>query len=244
LKKPFIVMTIAWAISAPVSVFARDLGVLLLPIHQGKFTSTVMYESLKVHDDFDTRGRSDFKSNVTGAQVSYGVTDQIAVALKGGVFIDPEQDAQGNQWQSRAGYLYGIDLYNEVFPATGLRPGVQLSGGVTGFQVPFDRVITPSGVSLIDQKLSGFDFHGAVIADLRCGRFSPYTGVRIFGRSVDWRDNRPVSGAPDNIHGTSHGNISIVLGLPVQLTQDVKFQVEGILVNETAITAGFTVASF
>ena len=124
---------------------ARDVGVLVLPIHQGKLTSNVLYERLKITDDFDTRGRADFKSNVVAVLFSYGITDQISVAVKGGTFIDPQVTAQGSQWESRAGDLYGFDLYNEVFPATELKAGIQLSAGVTGFQVPLDRTNVSSG---------------------------------------------------------------------------------------------------
>src|SRR5262249_48219984 len=133
---------------------ARDLGVLYQPIHQGSFTSSLLYEHLKLSDDFDSRGRGDFTSHVSGAQFTYGVTDQIAISLKGGVLIDPQEDVQGSQWQSRAGYLYGVDLYNEVFPPTqGWIPGLQVSAGVTGFQVPLDRTNVSSGTfQTIDQK--------------------------------------------------------------------------------------------
>lgn len=223
------------------SVLARDLGVLVLPIHEGKWTSSLLYEHLKLTDDFDTRGQGDFTSNVAGAQVSYGITDQIAVSIKGGSLIDPQEDAQGSQWQSRAGYLYGIDLYNEVFPATpGLIPGIQLSGGVTGFQVPLDRTNVSGSWQTIDQKMSGFEYHGAVLAVFKAGPAEPYAGVRGFGSSVNWQDNQ----SPNSITGHAHGNVSLVAGLPIQITKDVRFVAEGRFVNETAVTAGFTLATF
>ena len=227
-------------------VYARDLGVLVLPIHEGKFTSSLMYEHLKLQDDFDNRGRVDFNSDVVGASFSYGITDQIAVAVKGGNLIDPRVEAQGSAWESRAGYLYGIDLYNEVFPATpGWKPGIQLSGGVTGFQVPFDRLISGGTTTLIDQKESGVEFHGAVVATFKVGPTEPYAGVRGFGSSVNWQNNQlPSAGQPDHITGHAHGNISVVAGLPVQLTKDLRFNLEGRFVNETAVTAGFTIAVF
>ena len=49
-------------------IYARDLGVMVVPVHQGKFTSSLLYENLKIQDDFDARGRADFKSSVVGAQ--------------------------------------------------------------------------------------------------------------------------------------------------------------------------------
>ncbi len=226
-------------------VQARDLGVLVLPVHEGKLTSSLLYEHLKVTDDFDTRGRADFKSNVAGASFSYGITDQVSVALKGGTFIDPRVEAQGNAWESRAGYFYGFDFYNEVFPSTpGLKPGIQLSGGVAGFQVPFDRFISGNVVTLIDQKQSGLEFHGAVIATFKVGPVLPYAGVRGFGSSINWQDNRPAAGQPDHITGHAHGNISLVVGMPVQISKDIRFQAEGRFVNETAVTVGFTIAVF
>ena len=231
--------------SMTINVHARDLGVLVLPVHEGKFTSSLLYGHLKLQDDFDTRGRADFKSDVAGASFSYGITDQVAVAVKGGTLIDPRVEAQGNAWESRAGYLYGIDLYNEVFPATpGWMPGVQLSGGVTGFQVPFDRLISGNTVTLIDQKQSGVEFHGAVVATFKAGPVEPYAGLRGFGSSVTWRDNNPAPDMPDHITGHAHGNISLVAGMPIQISKDVRFNLEGRFVNETAITAGFTVAAF
>ena len=221
------------------------MGVLVLPVHEGKFTSSLLYENLKVQDDFDDRGRADFKSQAVGTSFSYSITDQIAVAVKGASLINSRVEAQGNAWESRSGYLYGIDLYNEVFPATpGWIPGIQLSGGVTGFLVPFDRFISGNTVTLIDQNQSGYEYHGAVLATFKVGIVEPYAGVRGFGSSVTWRDNQPAPGDPDHITGHAHGNISLVAGLPVQVTKDFRIEVEGRFVNETAVTAGFTVAVF
>jgi hypothetical protein len=224
-------------------VHARDLGVLVLPIHEGKITTSLLYEHLKVQDDFDARGRADFTAQASGAQVSYGITDQLAISVKGGVLLDPQEDAQGSQWQSRAGTLYGIDLYNEVFPATpGWRPGIQVSGGVTGFQVPLDRTNSVTGSwQTIDQMMSGIEYHGAVLATFKAWKAEPYAGVRGFGSHVTWQDNQTNPGV---ISGHAHGNISLVVGLPVQILKDVRLEAEGRFVNETAVTAGFTVAVF
>jgi len=221
---------------------ARDLGVLVLPVHRGKFTSNLLYENLKIQDDFDSRGRADFKSSVVGAQFTYGITDQVAIGIKGGSFVNPRVEAQGSAWESRAGFLYGVDLYNEVFPATpGLKPGVQLSGGATGIQVPLDRTHARGTWLPIDQVMSGVEYHGAVLATFKAGPAEPYAGVRGFGSHVSWQDNQANPGV---ITGHAHGNISLVAGLPVQITKDIRFEAEGRFVNETAVTVGFTVASF
>jgi hypothetical protein len=237
----------AWLIMllVPSVGYARDFGVLIPSIHQGKFTSSVLYEYLKVNEDFDARGKADFKSQVVGSQFTYGVTDQLAVAVKGGVLLDPEEDAQGSTWQGRAGYLYGLDLYNEVFPATGYWPGLQASVGASGFLEPLTQSnVGGNGFQPIDQKLSGIDYHASVLLSMKWDRFSPYTGVRMFGRSVDWHDDQPAPGQPANIVGHAHGNASIVVGLPVLITPTIQFKAEGIFVNETAVTAGFTISAF
>ncbi len=225
--------------------FGRDFGVMVLPIHQGKLTSSLLYEYLKVTDDFDTRGNADFKTQAVGAQFSYGISDTVAVAVKGGSLINPEVNAQGSQWQSRAGYLYGVDVYNEVFPATpGLRPGLQLSLGASGYQVPLDRLMSSNGTTLIDQKLSGVEYHGSLIATFKVANLEPYTGLRGFGSSTRWRDNQPMNGSPASIAGHAHGNISVIVGLPVQISKDVRLHFEGVFFSETMITAGFQIASF
>lgn len=224
---------------------ARDFGVSVPTIHKGKFTSSVLYEHLKVREDFDARGGADFTSHVVGSQFTYGMTDQWAAGLKGGVLIDPEEEAQGTTWKGRAGYLFGFDLYNEIFPATGVWPGVQVSGGVTGFHVPLNQTIDSAGtVTLVDQRITGLDYHGAVLLAMKWGRFAPYGGVKIFERAVDWHDNQPLAGQPANISGDSDGNASLVLGVPVRITESILFQVEAVLISQTAITAGFTIASF
>ncbi len=224
--------------------YARDLGVLVLPIHKGRITSSLVYEHLKVEDDFETRGETVFKSHVVGALFSYGLTDTVSVALKGGSILEPRVEAQGDAWESRAGYLYGIDLYHEVFPSTPLRPGVQLSGGVTGFLVPLDRAdVDDSGMTPVDQKMSGVEYHGSVVATYKWRMAEPYAGLRGFGNNVSWRDNS--SGAsPAKITGHAHGNLSVVVGLPLRLSQDLRVFVEGRFVSETALTAGITIASF
>jgi hypothetical protein len=223
--------------------YARDLGVLVLPIHRGKSTSSMVYEELKVKDDFGTRGRVSTKSKITGVQFSYGMTDQIALAAKGGLMVDPRVEAQGKAWESRAGYLYGIDLYNEVFPATGVKHGLQLSLGIGGFQVPLDREISASeAVTLVDQKMSGFEYHGAVLFTCRLAQATPYVGLRGFGSTVYWRNHSP--GSPDSITGHAHGNLSVVLGWPIQLRPDLRLQMEGRMVGETAFTAGLMLAAF
>ncbi len=226
-------------------VYARDLSVLVPEVHKGKITSSLLYEYLKVREDFETRGSADFRSHVAGTQFTYGIDDQNSVAIKGGVLMDPQVEAQSTKWQSRAGYLYGIDLYSEVFPATRLRPGVQVSAGISAFQVPLDRVISSTGaVTLVDQKMSGIDYHGSVLLTYKWWRVIPYTGIRMFGRSVNWHDNQPVAGQPANIVGHAKGNVSIVVGLPIQITPSVRFQAEGVFVNETMATAGLSFATF
>ncbi len=226
------------------NTYARDLGVFVLPIHKGSLTSSLVYEHLRLKDDFKTRGRATFIAQVVGAQFSYGLTDTVSVAVKGGTIVDPRVEAQGDAWESRAGYLYGLDLYNEVFPSTELRPGVQLSAGVTGFQVPLDRAdVNSSGMTPIDQKMSGVEYHVAALATYRLGPTQPYAGLRGFANSVTWRDNA-AGASPDKITGHAHGNISIVAGVPLRLSKEVRFFVEGRFVSETAISAGFTIASF
>ena len=243
LKRP-VVIAIALGFLGAIQAHARDLGPQVFPIHAGKFTSSLLYEYLKIHEDFGSRGSADFRSHVSGAHFSYGATDQLAVALKGGVLIDPQEEAQGAKWQGRAGYLYGFDIINEVFPATGVQPGVQLSGGVTGFEIPLDRLISQNTVSLIDQKISGLEYHGSLIATMRLKRVTPYGGLRGFGSSMHWRNNQPGSSGPDSISGHAKGHISLVVGAPVQLTPDLRFQAEGVFLNETMITAGFTIAVY
>jgi hypothetical protein len=225
--------------------FARDFGVLIPAIHKGKFTSSVLYEHLKVRDDFDARGRAHFKSHAVGSQFTYGISDKLALSLKGGAFAEPEVESQGTTWKGRSGYLYGIDLYNEVFPATGYWPGVQASVGVSRFLVPLNQAIDPSGgVTLVNQRITGVDYHGSVLLSMKWARLWPYAGVRLFGRSVDWHDDQPAAGQLGQITGHAHGNASVVLGLPVRITDAIQFQAEAILVNQTTITAGLTIAVF
>jgi hypothetical protein len=120
-------------------------------------------------------------------------------------------------------------------------PGVQLSGGVTGFQVPLDRTNVSGTWQTIDQLMSGVEYHGAVLATFKQGPVEPYAGIRAFGSSVNWQDNQANPGV---IKGHAHGNVSLVVGLPVQVSRDVRFEAEGRFVGETAVTVGFTIATF
>lgn len=233
------------AVCLPTLVHARDFGIYIPSIHQGKLTSSVLYEYLKVHEDYDSRGRADFKSHVAGSQFTYGITDTLALSLKGGVMVSPEQECQANTYSGHSGFLYGLDLYNEVFPATGVWPGVQATLGASGFQVPLTHVEAAGTSTLIDQKLSGVDYHGSVLLVAKWKRLTPYTGVRLFGRSVSWRDNQSAdNGGPGRIVGHAHGNASWVVGLPFRISEVLQFQAEAILINETVLTAGLTIAAF
>jgi hypothetical protein len=247
LKRPLRVgvVLLLGALSLPTLGHARDFGVYIPSIHAGKLTSSVLYEYLKVNEDFDNRGRVDFKSHAAGAQFTYGINDKLALSLKGGLLIDPEEAAQGSRWTGHSGYLYGIDLYHEVFPATGVWPGIQGSVGATGFQVPLTHLESGGTTTLIDQRMTGVDYHGSVLMVAKWQRFTPYAGVRLFGRSVTWRDNQSeANGGPGHISGHAHGNASIVLGLPFRISDVLQFQAEAILVSETVLTAGLTIAAF
>jgi hypothetical protein len=235
-----------WTCAAIVAValvpslsLARDFGVSYPTIQKGKFSSSLLYSYIKVEDDFDARGRADFKSHVVGSQFAYGITDTMGVSVKGGALVDPEEEAQGATWKGSAGYLYGFDLYNEVFPATGVWPGVMVSAGMTGFMAPFSSVVGSS--TPINQRISGIEYHGSVVLGMKWGRFSPYGGVKIFERSLTWRDNQPLAGQTASIDGDSHGNAALILGLPIRITEAIQFNVEAVLVTQTAITAGITI---
>src|SRR6185503_1159264 len=108
---------------------------------------------------------------------TYGITDQIAVGIKGGALVEAEQEAQSTTWHGGSGYLYGIDLYNEVFPATQYRPGVMVTAGASQFRVPLTQTRDAAGtVTLVDQRLSGLDYHASMLLSMKWDRFSPYTG--------------------------------------------------------------------
>lgn len=216
----------------------------MLPIHKGSLTSSLVYDHFKLEDDFNTRGRAVFKAHAVGAVFSYGVTDTVAVAVKGATIVNSRVEAQGNAWESRAGFLYGLDLYNEVFPSTELRPGVVISGGLSQYQVPLTRAdVNSSGMTPIDQNMTGTEYHGSVVATYRFGRLEPYAGLRGFGSTVIWRNNAS-GAAPDHITGHAHGNVSVVAGLPVRVAKDVRLVLEGRFVSETTISAALTIASF
>jgi hypothetical protein len=225
-------------------VHARDFGLLFLPTHRGSFSHSLIYEHLKISDDFDTRGHTDFRAQVAGTQVTYGVSDRIAVAMKGGLLVEPEQRAQGSKWKSRAGYIYGIDLFNEVFPATSFRPGIQLSAGISSFYVPLNQLTYPGGVTLIDQRLTGIDYHGSAVAAFRWKNLSPYCGLKANGQSLRWRDNRPASGGVDVVDGKARRNLSVVVGSPLQITRNFRVQFQGTFIGETSLNVGATLASF
>jgi hypothetical protein len=62
---------------------------------------------------------------------------------------------------------------------------------------------------------------------------------------VNWQNNEAApAGQSDHITGHAHGHISLVAGLPFQITKEVRFEAEGRFVNETAVTVGFTIAAF
>lgn len=141
-------------------LYARDLGVFVLPIHKGSLTSSLVYEHLKLEDDFNTRGRVTFKANVVGALFSYGITDSVSVAVK----VEPSWirgwRRKGMPGNLEPGISMELIFTMRFFLRQSLRPGVQLSGGVTGFQLPIDRAdVSNSGMTAVDQKMSGVEYH-------------------------------------------------------------------------------------
>ena len=107
--------------------------------------------------------------------------------------------------------------------------------------MPLDRSNVSGTWQTIDQKMSGYEYHGAVLATFKIGPAEPYAGIRGFAGQVTWQDNQANPGV---ITGHEHGHISLVAGLPVQVLKDVRIVAEGRFVNETAVTVGFTVACF
>ena len=218
-------------------VQARDVGTLWQPVARGKFSATSLWSYFKLTDNFDVRGDVDVTGQVVGAQFAYGATDQISVALLGGSVLNPRHDAQNTQWEGRAGVLYGLQVYGQVLAPTGFYPGVQLSAGVNGFQIPLDRQMTGGPTTtLIENNVSGTDMHGALLAGWAVWRAKPYAGIRVFGREVFWQDNQ----AGVRIRGTASGNASFIVGVPVRITESLLFQVEGVVMNGKTVTAGFT----
>jgi hypothetical protein len=244
LKRLISVCLFVVVLICPAVVKAIDLGISQVSIHEKTLTSSLVYEHLKIEDNFDGRGRGFFHGHLVGARLAYGFSDQWAVGIYGANVLDLREEAQGSQWKGDSGFSYGLDVYNDVFPATSLWPGVQLSMGVSGFRLPLTRLESPSGVTPVDQHLSGIDVHGSALASVKWNRLSPYFGLRAFARSVDWRDNQPANGFPASIHGKAQGNISVVMGLPVQLTKNLRLELESILVNQTALSAGLTWTTF
>jgi hypothetical protein len=228
----------------PAVVRAIDLGVSQVSIHDKALMSSLIYEHLKIEDNFDDRGRGFFHGDLVGARLAYGISDRWGIGIFGANVLDLREEAQGSRWKGDSGYSYGLDVYNDVFPATSVWPGVQLSAGVSGFRLPFSQLVSPSGATLIDQHMSGVDVHGSVIASAKWNRLSPYFGLRAFARSVDWHDDQPASGSPASIHGKAQGNVSVVMGVPVQLTTNLRLELESILVNQTALSAGLTWTTF
>jgi hypothetical protein len=238
----FIAMATLFGFSSPVA--ARSFGVLKLPIHAGKLTSSVLYGHSKSQDDFEGRGVTDFRGNLVGSRLSFGLNDQISVSLDGGVIVDPSVNTQGDEWGSRNGHFFGINLQHEIFPATGVRPGVQLSAGLSRFFVPLDRFVSDGIATSVDQQLTGLDYHGEVVATWHFKVVRPYAGLKGQGRSVRWRNNRPSATSAALIKGHADKNLSIVVGVPVQITKDICIQAEASLLSETLLTAGITIASF
>jgi hypothetical protein len=221
---------------------ANEGSILYQPVRQGKFLSSLLYSNINSDIDFDTRGDVTFKSNTVGVQFGYGVTDRVSVALRGGSYVDPEVEATNGKYTGHSGYFYGIDLYDEIFPATGFAPGVQVQGGITGMQVSLQSLQGSAGP--IDQQMTGYEYHGSVLLTSKFKRAAPYIGMRAFGSTVYWRDNSPASNATAEITGHAKNNASLVLGLPVQIAEGLWLQTEGRLVGETAVTVGFTIAGF
>ena len=223
---------------------AIDVGLSQVPIHKDSLATSLIYEHASLHDDFDTRGRATFKANVIGARCSYGLSDQLSLAVSGGSIVDPKVEAQGSTFRGGSGFIYGVDIYNEVFPATAYWPGIQLSLGASGFQTFFDRTVSAGTSATADQRMSGFDVHGNLLFAEKWGRFSPYLGLRAEARSIDWTNNELAIESPARIHGTARGNVSFIIGLPIQLTKQLRLELESILINQTALSAGFTWAAF
>jgi hypothetical protein len=226
----------------PVFCAARDVGIVPLPFGEDKFSSSLLYSRIKQEDDFDTRGLVESKGNLFVSELAYAVFERSIVSVRGGVLTDVEQSAQNAKWLSRSGYLFGAAFRYQIFPVTDVRPGIQVSANVSRFYIPLDRVDVSGTVSAIDHKISGWSYSGRVVAQARWWQLEPYAGLQGSGRSVQWRDHRPTAGSPAEVSGSAEGNISIVAGLPVRIRKDIRLQLEGLFLNQTSLTAGFTIS--
>ncbi len=226
------------------TTWALDPSVTTPSPTKGKFFSTLVYGHLKSTQDFDTRGEVDLKTHGVGASFGFGITDRTIVALKGGSYSDPYVESQGNTWRGRVGYFYGLDLYHQIFPTTDfLKPGVMAEVGAVSIRVPLDRLETTGATSLIDQRMSGVEYHGSLLLVWKWSALSPYLGPRVFGSSVKWHNNQPGAAGLASITGHAKGNISMVAGSSVRLTPELRLILEGRILNETVVTVGLHYAA-
>lgn len=218
---------------------ARDLLVGIPSPAVSALQTSLIGGRVKSTDDFDARGEVGSTTDAVGVRLTYGVTSRTSVSLQGGAAIDPEVEAQGSTWRGHSGFFYGVDLYHELFPTTEWKPGLHVQGGVVGFQHALNRLESPEGdTTLVDQQMKGLEYHAAFLASWKWKRLYPYGGIRMFGSSVHWDNAQPGSSGPAEISGHATGNISVVLGCPVQLAPDWRLQAEGRWVNETAVSIG------
>jgi hypothetical protein len=240
-KRAFLLLTLA-VTSAAEFCLARDVGVVPLPFGQDNFNSSLLYTRVDEKDDFDARGIVRLKGNLVASEIGYSFLERSIISVRGGVLTEIEQSAQNAQWFSRAGYLFGAAFRHQVFPVTEYRPGLQLSASVSHFFMPLDRVDIAGSVSTIDHKVSGWNYTGRLLGQIRWWRLDPYAGLQGTGRSIRWRDHRPSAGSPAEVTGSAEGNISIVVGLPVRIRKDARLQIEGLFLNQTSLTAGFSIS--
>jgi DNA-binding transcriptional ArsR family regulator len=92
---------------------ASELTLGSIPQTSAQWHTSVLYQQRKITDDFERRGKADFKANAVGFLVSYAVGDRSSVCFQGGSLIGVEQSSQGSTWRGRSGFFYGAAFDND-----------------------------------------------------------------------------------------------------------------------------------
>jgi hypothetical protein len=173
------------------------------------------------------------------ASVSFRPRDGLQYRVKVGQVRDFKLEfssgSQTNTLESQSdGFVWGVGLRHNLTQGTMVSAAIAIDLSYTQTQVRLDRFQAGTLVTSADEKFRQDEFQAAVNVSKRWKNIEPYGGLKILRVVSSLRDQ----GTKERVSGTVDA-VSPFAGIKLDVFDRESLFVEGSLVGEKAISAGF-----